>query len=191
MPDEIPSVEGGTYIRWGRTSCANGSDIMYSGKMGGSQFNEGGGYNPQCFPLSPEYLETSGRSGHMPGLMEIKAAGYQITHGTLNTNKKLTNERVPCSVCMAKHRASILMIPGNTRCPDSAWTEEYVGYLMAEHQNNKRSEFICVDKHAEPTDTLKSTNGFVLHHQAIKCSNFGNCPPYKDGEELACVLCSK
>lgn len=185
---DIPSVAGGTYIRWGRTICPPlQTDMVYNGRMGGSMFSLGGGGNSQCFPDNPQYLKT-GRGFDMP---TISGAEYQ-TKGEILDEKNLENKNVPCAVCITKERPTILMIPGNTRCPDGSWTKEYVGYLMAESTHHRRSEFTCLDKDPETMNGYDDNrNGVLLYHTSMQCSNFKNCPPYKDKAELACVVCSK
>ena len=62
----------------------------------------------------------------------------------------LNDHNVPCAVCYTSVRSSKLMIPGETTCP-SMWTQEYVGYLMAEsYPDHKRNAvYECVDKDSE------------------------------------------
>ena len=49
---------GGTvYIRWGHDQCPSTAQLMYSGRAGGPHFDHtGGGSNPQCLPLDPNFL---------------------------------------------------------------------------------------------------------------------------------------
>ena len=52
-------VGGVVYVRWGHDSCpSTGAQLVYSGRAGGSHYNhKGGGTNPQCLPLNPNYLK--------------------------------------------------------------------------------------------------------------------------------------
>jgi len=186
--NDIPVVSGNTYVRWGRTSCPLlHSELVYSGRMGGSQYDRGGGYNPQCFPDEPQYL-TTGTNTQAP---RVTGAEYQVK-GNILEQQSLTNNNVPCSVCLATGRTSILMIPGYTRCPDDSWTKEYVGYLMAGKHTHKRSQFLCLDKEPEKMSGYEDNrNGELLYHTGVFCTNFNNCPPYINNAELSCVVCSK
>ena len=54
-----PPVIGSTYVRWGRTTCANntGAVLVYSGRaVGPSYRDDGGGTNMLCLPDDPQYL---------------------------------------------------------------------------------------------------------------------------------------
>ena len=67
----------------------------------------------------------------------------------------LNDHNVPCAVCYTSVRSSKLMIPGETTCP-SMWTQEYVGYLMAERPDHKRNAvYECVDKDSEAVQVVK------------------------------------
>ncbi len=44
--------------------------------------------------------------------------------------------------------AAMIMIPAKIQCP-TAWTVEYVGYLMTKHYTHHRSTFSSVDKDAQ------------------------------------------
>ena len=49
-----------TYVRWGRTTCPQNisTELVYSGRAGGSQYNRGGGAtNHLCRPDDPDYLQ--------------------------------------------------------------------------------------------------------------------------------------
>ena len=49
---------GGTvYVRWGHDQCPSTAQLVYSGRAGGPLHgNSGGGSNPQCLPLDPNFL---------------------------------------------------------------------------------------------------------------------------------------
>ena len=82
------------------------------------------------------------------------------------------------------------MIPAKTTCPPS-WTQEYYGYLMSERYAHHRTMFECVD--SDPVSvpgSAASTNG-VLFYFVESRSNGIACPPYEDGKELACTVCTK
>ena len=49
---------GGTvYVRWGHDQCPSTAQLVYSGRAGVPHINHaGGGSNPQCLPLDPNFL---------------------------------------------------------------------------------------------------------------------------------------
>jgi len=53
------SAGGLVYVRWGHDSCpSNGAQLLYKGRAAGSSYlQKGGGANPQCVPLDPNYLK--------------------------------------------------------------------------------------------------------------------------------------
>lgn len=88
---------------------------------------------------------------------------------------------------------SHLMIPARNVCP-SRCTLEYNEYLMSAYQGHKgRTQFICdcVDGNAEATTGSESNvNGALLHFVESACGSL-TCPPYADGNELTCAVCTK
>ena len=63
-----------------------------------------------------------------PGGNYVNLAYYSGQPPCVNSDMYAHN--VPCTVCMAVSRCSLLMIPGKTSCPVS-WTTEYVNSLMS------------------------------------------------------------
>ena len=54
-----PRSAGVTYTRWGKSSCPtiSGTQLVYVGRAGGSEYNEqGGGAEKLCLPLDPDYI---------------------------------------------------------------------------------------------------------------------------------------
>ena len=102
-----------------------------------------------------------------------------------------TNEHnVPCAVCLAASRETVLMIPAKTTCPTS-WTTEYTGYLMTVHRHtHQRSMFECVDQSQESVPGSQAdTNGALFYHVEATCNGL-QCPPYVEEKELTCVVCT-
>ena len=76
-----PLTGGTVYTRWGRTTCPTdqGTELVYSGRAGGSHYNEhGGAANLLCLPDDPEYsIYGSGVTGWSP----LRGAEYHAGSG--------------------------------------------------------------------------------------------------------------
>ena len=83
------------YVRWGHDSCPSiGAQLVYSGRAGGPDYqNKGGGSNPQCLPLDPNYLkyEPDKQSYSL-----MYGAEYQYTNGIIPNS---FNTDIPCATC--------------------------------------------------------------------------------------------
>ena len=179
-------VGGVVYIRWGHDSCSDGgAQLVYAGRAGGSgHTHKGGGGNPQCLPLDPNYYKTvkgAENNGFMYG------AEYQHTYGLLTTSP---DTDVPCAVCCVSTRNVLYMIPAKYTCP-TGWTREYFGYLMSEHHATHRSQFSCVDHSLIPViGSSHDHNGFLFYPVEGVCGSLP-CPPYSRDKELSCAVCTK
>ena len=181
---------GVVYVRWGHDSCpSTGAQLVYSGKAGGADHrNKGGGTNPQCLPLDPNYLK------HEPGKQShssMYGAEYQFTSGIVSNSH---DTDMPCVVCYVPTRTTLYMMPAKYTCPKD-WITEYYGYLMAErnHPNHHRSQFTCVDKLLKPIiviGTSQDQNGLLFHFVEGVCGSLP-CPPYEETKELTCAVCTK
>ena len=85
-----------------------------------------------------------------------------------------------------------MMIPAKRTCPQG-WTLEYEGLLMAGyHGHQGQSEYVCVSLGMETVaGGAGNTNGGLFYVVEIDCGYALHCPPYKDGYEVSCVVCSK
>ena len=156
--------------------------------MGGSWYtHHGGASNYLCLPLNPIFEKIT------PGFQEsyIYGTEYEVSSQPNLFTKKLNEHDAPCAVCHVESRGSQVMIPARNICP-SGWTLEYKGYLMsAHHGHNGRTQFICVDGNAEPTTgSHVNHNGALLYFVESHCGSLP-CPPYANGKELTCVVCTK
>ena len=83
------------------------------------------------------------------------------------------------------------MIPAQLTCP-SSWTQEYYGYLMANHAHFYRSTFECVDQSPQSLPgSIAVTNGALFYHTEVKCNYEIHCPLYDTHKEVTCVVCTK
>ena len=181
------------YTRWGRTTCSNtsGTQLLFAGRAAGSHYNNrGGGANYLCLPEQPQYstytagIQSNGRA-HLYGA-EYEAGSY--TTGPLIS---VHNHNVPCAVCYASTRETVVMIPARLTCP-TFWTQEYYGYLMAERYDHHRSTFECMDQSPQSVSgSIANTDGLLFYHTEVKCNHGIPCPPYDTQKEVMCVVCTK
>ena len=176
---------GVSYIRWGSSECRVDSDLVYSGKVGGSTSgHQGGGGDYLCLPKDPEYTLAS-----KPGQQEHSTVEDTIYINPIVNGSDMRNPT--CAACFTLNRSVVVMIPGKTVCP-SLWTMEYRGYLMSEGISNWRTMYECIDERMEgvPESESSDVSGSHIYHVEASCDELG-CPPYDGDKELACVVCSK
>ena len=188
-----PRSAGVTYIRWGKSSCPNtpGTQPVYAGRAGGTAYaNRGGGAEKLCLPDEPEYINGA-QSVVTSHTSTIHGAEYQTHTGPISNR---LNQNVPCAVCHASTRETMIMIPAKIQCPPS-WTREYYGYLMTEFDtiHHYRSSFNCIDVAPDTvTGEVSDTNGALFYHVVASCPNSGlECDPYKSNQAISCTVCTK
>ena len=180
-----PRSGGVVYTRWGSSSCPSvpGTRLVYAGRAAGTlSSTNGGGANHLCMPPDPEY-NLQYRRG---------VQGYATLHGTEYEQPRegTDDHNVPCAVCLAATRETVLMLPAKTTCPTS-WTKEYDGYIMTERSSDRRSTFECVDRSQESLPgSHANTNGARLHHVEAACRSGLQCPPYNSQKEITCAVCT-
>lgn len=78
--DKGRDAGGVKYVRWGRTTCPSGADIVYKGIVGGSHYSHsGGGGEYLCLPKYPKYdTYQDGFQSHS----YIYGAEYEILNGS-------------------------------------------------------------------------------------------------------------
>ena len=185
-----PSLGGTIFTVWGKSECPStpGTDLVYDGIAGKSEHNgNGGGVDYQCLSKEPQYLTV------YPGIQNARSfmngVQFEDWEGTY-TGGDLKAAGVYCAVCFTQSRSVSIMIPGRYQCP-SNWTTEYYGYLSAErHIHNSQSTYICVDKDLK---IIKQANihGATTMFVETKCHGAHHCPPYEEGKELTCAVCTK
>ncbi|XP_060567427.1 uncharacterized protein LOC132726174 [Ruditapes philippinarum] len=185
--ENAPRSGGSTYVRWGRTTCRGDSKEVYNGYAAGSQYRQSGGAaNALCLTKSPKWGRYTSKVES--GGAYIYGAEYSVYMYTDWTY--LHDHDVPCVVCQVP-RSDILMVPGSNICP-TGYKFEYNVYLMAGHYGKSAaSEYLCVDSLPEKLyggDGDK--NAKLFSFVQAKCGSL-KCPPYVNGQELTCALCSR
>ncbi|XP_053393523.1 uncharacterized protein LOC123562973 [Mercenaria mercenaria] len=183
-----------TYVRWGRKTCpGNSTSTMYSGYAAGSFYSHSGGAaNYLCLPPDPQwaYYEDSVGSGGKVYGGEYELGDNHANGGSHYLGSNVRDEDAPCAVCSSP-RSSVIMIPSRLECYPG-WTKEYSGYLMSgAYSQSSATEFICVDSHVDVlVGGHPDQNGRLFYLVEGICGSL-KCPPYINGRELTCVVCTK
>ena len=191
MKGDKEGRNGGTVcVRWGHDQCPSTAQLVYSGRAGGSHWNQpGGGSNPQCLPLDPNFLKGISGNQRWRGLMY--GAEYETATDSNSHVHGRNNLDVPCAVCHVSNRTAVYMVPAKYTCP-TGWTREYYGYLMSSiyGSSRHRTQYTCMDT------TLKPVPGSATYHTGLlftfvegRCGSLP-CPPYDNTRELSCAVCS-
>ena len=157
--------------------------IVTLGVVGGSHYTQrGGGSNYLCLPRNPTFESKTSAS-------DERAFMYGGEYQSF-LNSRLEPHDAPCAVCQVTRR-SMLMIPGRNLC-DAGWHTEYTGYLVAEKHSHHRSEFICLDKAAEPSpdSSTHDQNGVLIYGVQVRCGSL-KCLPYVERKDMLCAVCTR
>ncbi len=186
-----PSTNGVTYTRWGRTTCPStqGTQLVYEGTTAGSPYYEAGLADYLCLHKEPEFLQPAA------GLQDARARLYGTEYEALHSPPAFSNvfrHDAPCSVCYTPTRGTKITIPGRVTCPAS-WTKEYHGFLMSNsyHQHRGSRVSVCVDINAESVAGSAAQHVKSLFYFIETTCTGVKCPPYFEGAEITCVVCTK
>jgi len=193
-----PSSAGINYVRWGRTTCANGASLLYQGFALGSYYGQAGnGANSLCVPQTPQWANVvpgnQAWTGYLYGVV-YNLLGYGQNNQPFsfanNNGQSFHFLRVPCAVCYQPSRRAVLMISGRVNCTQDGWSTEYSGYLVSEDRLRYKSEYSCLDSAPEgiSSGAYSDVSRYLQPVQA-KCGSL-QCPKYVDGYEIACAVCS-
>nr|XP_022292593.1 short-chain collagen C4-like [Crassostrea virginica] len=176
------------YTRWGKKKCRSGAELVFSGFTGGSWYaHPGAAVDPLCLPRDPEW------GIYKDGVDGQKAFVYGSEYQTFTSNSMpgVFEHDVPCAVCVVRNRSLLKMFPARKSCYEG-WKIEYNGYLMTgKPEHRAGSMYTCVDGNP---DTLHggraNKDGYLFYLVEGRCGSL-KCPPYVEGRELTCVVCSK
>lgn len=135
-------------------------------------------HDPDAAPVGLPFSDAYGR---------IYGSEYEF-----NFKNIAVNDDVPCAVCYTTQAVSI-MIPAKTSCP-SSWTKQYAGFLTSGgyYTDQYGNEYLCIDGDPEYlTDGARrhNENGRLFYPVHSVCGSLP-CPPYKDSQNLGCVVCT-
>ena len=182
---------GTVFTVWGRSDCPKtpGTELVYAGIAAKSEWTvKGGGIDYQCLSRQPQSLTLK------PGIQQprsyITAVEFEDWEGGPLSRFNLGD--ITCAVCFTSSRSTTLMIPGRVQCP-AGWTVEYSGYLVAERWfHTNPSNHICLNKNMAIIGIKKNTHGGIAVHVEVKCYHNKNyCPPYTNGNEVTCAVCTR
>nr|KAG5693634.1 hypothetical protein BaRGS_014654 [Batillaria attramentaria] len=180
LKNSVQEAGSSVYVRWGRSVCPSFSQLVYSGVVGGSHFEELNA-NYLCLSMSPVLSNHS-----FPAYVaRLYGAEYETYDGVTQ------NKDPVCAVCRSPRPTSVMM-PGTNACPQG-WTVEYHGFLMSDRhgRSNGASEFICVDSQLESRPgTDANLNGKLLYFTVTVCGSLP-CGPYVNNKVVTCAVCSK
>jgi len=190
-PAGSPAPAGITYTRWGRSTCAGGAELVYSGYAGGKHWKHtGSGTNYLCLPKNPIWGSVYSDADDNGAL--VYGVEYEHTNYGLNNWYGGHNDySAPCAVCYRSDKGTSFMQPARNVCP-SGWNLEYGGYLMAQHFGHYASEYVCVDVAAEKINDATNHNGALWYPVEAECGSL-ECKAggYVQNRELTCSVCSR
>ncbi|KAK7105049.1 hypothetical protein V1264_019670 [Littorina saxatilis] len=170
-----------TFVRWGRSTCPNSTQLVYTGGVGGAYWDQTGSSNSVlCLPNNPVHGHSFARPSEY--VSELYGAEW---------NTHAYNQDPVCSVCLTQGRSASVMIPATTVCP-GGWALDYNGYLMGSYPIDPVGhDFVCMDTAMEHRPGSEgSDHGLRLFYTYTHCGRLP-CPPYTDNTLVACVVCSK
>ena len=161
------------------------------GYIGGSHHSYyGGGSNSICLSDDPTWRIHKDGFQHLRGSVFGTEIDVDAEFSVPVIGYGYDSQDPPCAVC-STGRSQVLMIPGRANCYPG-WTEEYSGYIVTSLGGNREStDYLCLDAKPEAmTHGQTNDNEHVLYYTEAHCGSLP-CPPYHDGWELACVVCTK
>ncbi|XP_056006021.1 short-chain collagen C4-like [Ostrea edulis] len=177
------------YTRWGKKTCPSNAELVFSGFTGGSHYShQGAAVEPLCLPRDPEWGRC--KDGTDKDKAYVYGAEYETDHD-LGNMRRLHQHDVPCAVCLIYNRSVLRLFPARKTCY-KGWKLEYDGYLMAGYYNQAATTtYKCVDRNPDTiTGGHSNHNGYIFYSVEAICGSL-KCPPYVNGRELVCVVCSK
>jgi hypothetical protein len=193
LADRLTALEGAvkplaTYVRWGRSVCPTGANVVYKGYAAGGHWNNpGSGADTLCLSEAPTWLgyDDADLNGATIFGTEYATAGHGVP-----SLAAVDDRDANCVVCEVP-RSTRLMIPGQTGCP-ATWTLEYAGYLMSAHFQNHRQDWICVDAAPEAAGSSAALEGHMLYPTEAECGSLPcQAGGYVQNREVTCAVCTK
>ncbi|XP_045204631.2 short-chain collagen C4-like isoform X3 [Mercenaria mercenaria] len=185
--NRLSTGSGSVYVRSGRNLCPEHATAIYNGYIAGNKYDKSGsGSDSVCLPSDPVWSNYSDGDDRNRGFIY----GTEFDEeGTNIFGYSVFQQDIPCAVCRTK-KSALVMIPARAICYPG-WKEEYSGYLMSAYHTHPGSHnHICVD--SDPEFVARGSNNdnqHILYLMEAQCGSLP-CPPYVQGRELTCVVCS-
>ncbi|KAL4236840.1 hypothetical protein ACF0H5_005226 [Mactra antiquata] len=182
-------VSGSVYVRWGRNVCPNGTEFIYNGYTAGKHYhNEGSGSDTICLVSDPIWDNYDNAHNGLRAAIYGTEIDIDVPSNIFAQNPN--QQDMPCVVCRPPRPTSV-MIPGRKECYPG-WTREYWGFLMSAADSAvSEHNHICMDANPEYMQHGGTNdNQHIMYLVEARCGSLP-CPPYSDGRELTCVVCSK
>jgi hypothetical protein len=195
---QMTATGGVSYIRWGRTTCLGDATVLYHGFAGGKKKHTTGAAISSdiiCLPYQPFPPQWDRPVSAFKDLAAIQGIEYEMGADDPFSTENLYGQPIydhdmPCAVCHINTRSHQLMIPAIKSCP-TGWTLEYWGYLVTTSKTVSGGPFLCLDKAPEAImGGGANTNPQTVYTVEAFCTAL-HCPPYAQGYELTCAVCSK
>ena len=139
-----------------------------------------------CLPMAPEFHPES-LMGHQSESYVYGTEYHPVKSPLVGTDRH--NQDVPCAMCEVNGRSRMIVLIAHNSCP-RGWTQEYEGFLMSQHHDEKGATFECVDKILEGIHGSQDEDGGLFYVVEIVCGSLP-CPPYTEGVDLSCLVCTK
>lgn len=163
--------------------------IRFSGFTAGKhRSSKGGGSDTICLVSDPTWDRYDNAHNGLRATVHGAEIDIEVPSNTFAQNPN--QQDMPCSVCRSPKPTTIMM-PGRKDCY-SGWTREYWGFLMSAW-DSVQSEYnhICMDANPEYMQHGGTNDDeHILYLVEARCGSLP-CPPYYDGREITCVVCSK
>lgn len=159
--------------------------------MGGRRYDDlGSGTDTLCLPEEPTWKKYHDGDEAYTGYRAYLYGAELDTNDDAHVFSYAVNEQdIPCALCKT-NRSAIAMIPARDMCYPG-WIKEYSGYLMAGGSAYYGHNHLCMDTNPEfIPGGGGDDNDHIMYLTEGRCGSLP-CPPYVNGRELTCVVCSQ
>jgi len=188
---------GAEYIRWGRAECPKGSQLLYRGFTATSHYTHtGSGSNHICLHHQPKFTNvlpgSQAWAGALYGVEYELPTGYgnNVPFSFANNNgQSIQDNDAPCAVCVNPAASFKVIVSGRPDCPNDMHLE-YNGFLVSDHHGYQKSEFLCLDSVPDVREGGQANNDGGLFYPVQASCGALPCPPYVEGNEITCAVCT-
>ena len=162
------------YTHWGKTggsSCPSGATQLYQGFIAASKYDHsGGGANHLCMHNSAQAPQGASTANHNGALL------YGVEYQNMPGLSSVQDRDAGCTVCARSGYSQSYVQWGRMTCDGSGQATEYAGFVMSDHSDHKKSEFICVDPARDGHEYSSSANdnGGLLYLAEFQ-RTYGRC----------------